>query len=786
MHPNINPHYLNDLNEVQRKAVEWLDGPELVIAGAGSGKTRVLTYKIIHLLAQGYKPYRILALTFTNKAAAEMRQRIESLTGDETARELWMGTFHSIFARILRRHADRLGFTSNYTIYDTSDSKALIKTIIKDMNLDDKEYKPTTVLNTISTAKNALISPIAYRNDRDLMEMDKRARRSRMVDIYEAYTNRCKVSGVMDFDDLLYYTNVLFRDNKDILEHYQEYFQYVLVDEYQDTNFAQHAIITRLCERYHNLCVVGDDAQSIYSFRGANIRNILNMKKGYPDLAIFKLEQNYRSTENIVNAASSLIAKNTMQIPKNVYSTNGAGEKVEVIRCFSDYQEGHAVAAKIQRLRIQQKSNYNDFAILYRTNAQSRILEESLRKVNIPYRIYGGLAFYQRKEVKDAISYFRLTVNPHDDEALKRVINTPSRGIGDKTVGKLVSVALEQQVSIWTVLTHLNRYDIPFNSGTVKKLTAFSSLISSLHELDESGMDAGMLADEIITKSNLMGALLSDSTPENISRRQNIQELLNAAYTFVEERRESGAEPSELSMQQFITTVSLATDSDNEEDPEGKDDQRVTLMTIHSAKGLEFDNIIVVGVEEDLLPSSMSLGSAAEIEEERRLLYVAITRAKRYCMLSFAGSRFLNGQTRTCRASRFLNDMDARFLKFNGSASDIQDFDSDSRARLSFHSPVFTPRPNNVSGWGNRPPRQSNTTVSQTVVSSDSDLDMRLHSASELRVGMNIIHSRFGRGVIRDIHTDSPEHAITVRFGQNDTKKLLLKFAKFSILFDNE
>ena len=650
--------YLSQLNDQQRSAVEYLDGPQLVIAGAGSGKTRVLTYKIVHLLSHGYEPYRIMALTFTNKAAREMRERIERLVGPELARRLWMGTFHSIFARILRQNAERIGFKSSFTIYDAADSKALIKTIIKDMSLDDKIYKPATVQGIISMAKNALVSPERYAADRDLTEADRRARRPLVHEVYRTYCRRCKVAGAMDFDDLLYYTNILLRDNPDVRRHYQEFFRYVLVDEYQDTNFAQHCIVSELCKESNSLTMVGDDAQSIYSFRGANIRNILNLNKAYPTLKIFKLERNYRSTRNIVDAANSLIDKNREQIHKQVFSENEIGSKIEVINCSSDYEEAFLVANRIARLQRETHDSLEEFAVLYRTNAQSRRLEESLRKRNISYRIYGGLSFYQRKEVKDAIAYFRLSVNPDDDEAMRRIINYPARGIGETTVGKILHAAIERSCSMWAVLSNPTEYGLSVNAGTMGRLEKFRSLIDSFIEMNARGDNAYDLATAIIGRTGLLTTLVSDNTPESISKTENIQEILSNVHDFVDDREESG-DAEHVSMTDFLAEVSLATDQDEADTSE----QRVTLMTAHAAKGLEFNNVIVVGVEEDLFPSAMSTDSLSQIEEERRLLYVAITRARRFCMLSYASSRFKNGQTNITQPSRFLRDIDPRYLK---------------------------------------------------------------------------------------------------------------------------
>ena len=585
----MNQDYLSQLNDPQRNAVTYTEGPALVIAGAGSGKTRVLTYKIVHLLHQGYEPWRILALTFTNKAAREMRERIEQLVGAPTASKLWMGTFHSIFARILRTNAERVGYKSSFTIYDTADSKSLVKTIIKDMALDEKIYKPSTVLSAISTAKNALISPEKYVTLQDVMDADKNARRPMTYAIYRTYRNRCVASGAMDFDDLLYYTNLLLRDNPDVLHHYQDFFRYILVDEYQDTNFAQHVIVSQLTRENHSLCVVGDDAQSIYSFRGANIRNILNLRNAYPDLRIFKLEQNYRSTQHIINAANSLIAKNTEQIRKNVFSRNEPGKKVEVVQSYSDFEESFLVANRISQVRMDTGDSFDEFAILYRTNAQSRILEESLRKRNIPYRIFGGLSFYQRKEVKDAIAYFRLSVNPADDEALKRIINFPARGIGETTVAKIVRAAIDNSVSMWSVIENPDTYSLDVNSGTLRKLAGFHDLISSFIEMNEAGNDAETVAKEIIRRTALMSMLLTDRTPESISKQENLSELLAGVKEFVDTRREEGQEET-VTLADFLGDISLATD----QDMDNASAECVTLMTVHAAKGLEFNNIFIV------------------------------------------------------------------------------------------------------------------------------------------------------------------------------------------------
>ncbi|MDO4319187.1 MAG: UvrD-helicase domain-containing protein [Bacteroidales bacterium] len=759
--------YLSQLNDQQRAAVEYIDGPQLVIAGAGSGKTRVLTYKIVHLLANNYEPSRILALTFTNKAAREMRERIEKLVGERTAARLWMGTFHSIFSRILRQNAELIGYTRNYTIYDTSDSRSLIKTIVKDMQLDEKIYKPSTVQNAISMAKNALMSPADYAADRELIQSDVRARRGKTVDIYRVYVERCRVADAMDFDDLLYNTARLLRDNPGVLDHYREFFRYVLVDEFQDTNFAQNMIVTQLTRGIGKLCVVGDDAQSIYSFRGANIRNILEMKRTWTDLLTFKLEQNYRSTQNIINAANSLIAKNSQQIRKAVFSKNDAGERIEVQSGHSDYDEAGLVASRIVVRRAQSGEPYSEFAILYRTNAQSRVLEEALRRRNIPYRIYGGLAFYQRKEIKDALSYFRLAVNPRDDEAIRRAINTPARGIGETTVKKLSASAIEHRVSMWDVLCDPHKYELQVNSGTLKKINGFVGLITDFIDKHRDGADADELAKHIITRTGLLAMYLSDRTPESISKQENLQELLKSAHDFVADRREEGLGDNP-SMADFLADVSLATDQDTDDDSQPSDS--VTLMTIHSAKGLEFSNIFVVGVEEELLPSSMSTGSAEEVEEERRLFYVAITRAKKFCMLSYASSyRYRNGQPTTPRPSRFLKDIDGRYLNYTyGSRESYSDDD------FGVRRPTISVSPSTS---------VSRQTSTSTSIPKQNPAPAGVnHRIGDLKVGMRIAHSRFGKGTIEKLDTKEIGDIAIVNFDNSGSKQLLLKFAQFDII----
>ncbi len=783
---SIDENYLSRLNEPQRRAVEYLGGASLVIAGAGSGKTRVLTYKIIHLLHNGFEPYRILALTFTNKAAKEMRERIEKLVGQSTASKLWMGTFHSIFLRILRQNADRIGFRRDFTIYDASDSKALIKTIIKDMGLDDKIYKVSSVQNVISMAKNALISPEQYAVNRELMDADRRGRKGEIVNIYRTYRQRCHIAQAMDFDDILYFTNLLLRDNPDVRAHYREYFKYILVDEYQDTNFAQHLIVAQLTNEDENFCVVGDDAQSIYSFRGANIKNILNLKKSYPNLQIFKLEQNYRSTQNIINAANSLIEKNVHQIPKKVYSCNDIGLPVEIVKNYSDLIESVAVAQSISNRRKLTGDSFEDFAVLYRTNAQSRILEESLRKQNIPYRIYGGLSFYQRKEVKDVISYFRLSVNPDDDEALRRIINTPGRGIGETTINKLVKAAMDNGVSVWQILNRLDEELVSVNSGTRRKLEAFRDMIAGFVSRNQQGLQADELAVVIIRESQLLSSLLHDNTPENISRQENIQEVLNGVKEYVGNLIEDGSaeeNPSVVLMGAYLSQVSLLTDQD-QKDADAQAEERVTLMTVHAAKGLEFNNIIIVGAEEELFPSAMSSGSLSEIEEERRLMYVAITRAKNYCMISYAESRYRNGQTVMAQPSRFIREIDSKFVRRPfGNRFDNNRFNPVERYRDSFHS---TPTRQTSTSRTSAPSFQSkaSSAVASTKSSMPSSVsgEFSVHAANELSEGMKIRHERFGDGKIVSVDTSGQNARIVVAFDSLDTKTLLLKFARFQIL----
>lgn len=774
--------YLNKLNESQREAVEYNEGPSLVIAGAGSGKTRVLTYKIAYLVHLGLAPQSILALTFTNKAAREMKERIAAITGDQTARRLWMGTFHSIFSRILRYEAEHIGYPSNFTIYDTTDSKSLLKAIIKEMQLDDKVYRLGMVQSRISNAKNALVTWKAYEQSKELMQHDIDSKVPLLREIYKRYQNRCQQAGAMDFDDLLLQTNILFRDHPQVLEKYRSFFQFVLVDEYQDTNFAQHLIVQRLCEQYRRICVVGDDAQSIYSFRGANIDNILQFKNQYPGCRIFKLERNYRSTQNIVNAANSLIHKNKEQIHKNVYSEKEEGSKVRISASYSDYEEGYAVASAINELRLRKDYDYADFAILYRTNAQSRILEEALRKRGIPYKIYGGLSFYQRKEIKDIISYLRLIVNPHDEEAFKRVINYPSRGIGDTTVGKVISAATDNNVSLWTVLNAPVDYALPINSGTAKKLTDFREMIERFIE-QNTRLSAEEMAAIVVKESGIVSSLFQDRSVEGISKQENLQELLKGIAEFCELRREEGVE--QVSLADFLSEVSLLTDQDNDKDEQAN---KVTMMTVHAAKGLEFKNVFVVGLEEELFPSSMSKDNPRAVEEERRLFYVAITRAEENCVLTYAKSRFRNGQSAMCSPSRFLKDIDVRFLDVPADSS----ADTFAAARERFQRPAFTspfqqPRavekeePSFISPVAQAQQRQRLTKV-ETTTSTPASSSAPASDLSGLRVGAKVRHDRFGEGEVIAIEGDGGNAKATVAFTHFGQKQLLLKFARLTII----
>ncbi len=769
---DINYNYLDLLNDQQREAVVYKDGPALVIAGAGSGKTRVLTYKIVDLLRSGYEPWRILALTFTNKAAREMKERIRDVVGEKVASRLKMGTFHSVFLRILRQHAEEIGFKPSFTIYDTSDSRSLLKSIIKEMQLDEKIYKPATIHSVISNAKNALIDADQYLQDADNYNADKKAKRPLTGQIYKAYCERCKRADAMDFDDILVYMNILLRDFPDIRRHYQEFFRYILVDEYQDTNFAQHLIISQLAALHKHLCVVGDDAQSIYSFRGANIGNILNMERRYPGLRIFKLERNYRSTQNIINAAGSLIDKNTRQMKKNVYSENDEGERVKILSTYSDIEEAYLVANMISKSRLSCHDSYEDYAVLYRTNAQSRALEESLRKRNIAYRIYGGLSFYQRKEIKDAVCYFRLAINPDDDEALRRIINYPARGIGETTMKKLSEAATASNVSIWQVLQDPVAKGVAVNSGTLKKLASFRDMVQEFIDDNAKGSDAYELGQLIFNRSSILTVLNHDNTPESISKQENLKELLAGLKDFVDSRQEEGNERT--GMQEFLSDVMLATDQDSSDET---NDEKVTLMTCHAAKGLEFKHVYVVGVEEELLPSAMSMNSTDEVEEERRLLYVAMTRAKETCALTYAKTRFRNGQTVQTRPSRFLSEISKKYVQMETSS----DF-SDAAQPSSFVNPMerynsFRPAAKrSFSSSYDMPRRPAAASVSKGKPMAGT------HTPEEVPVGTRIVHPKLGEGVVTKLDFVMGEGVITVKFNQAGDKKLYLRFAQFNLL----
>lgn len=782
------PDYIEELNEGQRNAVLYNDGPSLVIAGAGSGKTRVLTYKIAYLLENGYQPWNILALTFTNKAAREMKERIARQMGPERARHLWMGTFHSMFLRILHVEAGHIGFTSQFTIYDTADSKSLIRSIIKEMGLDEKVYKPGMVQARISNAKNHLVSPAGYANNKEAYEGDRTAKVPALRDIYQRYWERCRRADAMDFDDLLFYTFLLFRDHPEVLARYQEQFRYILVDEYQDTNFAQHSIVLQLAKNHQHVCVVGDDAQSIYSFRGADIDNILYFTKVYPDTKVFKLEQNYRSTQTIVRAANSLIEKNQWQIRKEVFSEKEKGEAIGVYQAYSDVEEGDIVVNKIAELRREKRYAYSDFAILYRTNAQSRIFEEAMRKRSMPYRIYGGLSFYQRKEIKDVIAYFRLIVNPNDEEAFKRIINYPARGIGDTTVGKIIAAATGHNVSLWTVLCEPLAYGLNFNKGTVGKLQAFRELISAFIT-DAAEKNAYEIGADIIRQSGIINDVCQDNSPENLSRKENIEELVNGMSDFCAQRQEEG-KPNVL-LGDFLSEVSLLTDQDSDKDG---DDEKITLMTVHSAKGLEFKNVFVVGMEENLFPSGMVGDSPRALEEERRLFYVAITRAEEHCFLSYAKTRFRYGKMEFGSPSRFLKDIDIRFLRLPQDAGMFRRVEEEAAAFRRENARGFAPDREDAPYGGKervsvRPKQQI---IAPTVprnlkrvapsANTASTSPSAGGSANCVQQGQLIEHERFGLGEVLKVEGEGDNAKATIRFKNAGDKQLLLRFARFKVL----
>ena len=782
--------YIEELNESQRAAVLYGDGPSLVIAGAGSGKTRVLTYKIAYLLENGYNPWNILALTFTNKAAREMKERIARQVGEQRARFLWMGTFHSVFSRILRAEASHIGFTSQFTIYDSADSKSLIRSIIKEMGLDEKTYKPGSVQARISNAKNHLVSPSGYAANKEAYEGDLAAKMPAIRDIYSRYRERCRQAGAMDFDDLLVYTYILFRDFPDVLARYREQFRYVLVDEYQDTNYAQHSIVLQLTKENQRVCVVGDDAQSIYSFRGADIDNILYFTKIYPDTKVFKLEQNYRSTQTIVCAANSLIEKNERQIPKEVFSEKERGEAIGVFQAYSDVEEGDIVTNKIAQLRREHDYEYSDFAILYRTNAQSRVFEEALRKRGMPYKIYGGLSFYQRKEIKDIIAYFRLVVNPNDEEAFKRIINYPARGIGDTTVGKIITAATDNNVSLWTALCEPITYGLSINKGTHTKLQDFRALIEQFMA-DVIVKNAYEIGTEIIRQSGIINEVCQDNSPENLSRKENIEELVNGMNDFCAMRQEEGN--TNVSLIDFLSEVSLLTDQDSDKEGDG---EKVTLMTVHSAKGLEFRNVFVVGMEENLFPSGMAGDSPRAMEEERRLFYVAITRAEEHCFLSFAKTRFRYVKMEFGSPSRFLRDIDTRFLQLpqeaalgrsidEGAGRFRREMEEGYSRRSSFER--FSARSSADRPERERPKAQIIAPTVPRNLKKVSGTMLSPSSASGAGVagvqpGQTIEHERFGLGEVIRVEGTGDNAKATIHFRNAGDKQLLLRFARFKVI----
>ena len=788
--------FLNQLNDSQRKAVEYCDGPALVIAGAGSGKTRVLTYKIAYLLSQGVKPWNILALTFTNKAANEMKQRIGALIGQDMARKLNMGTFHSVFSRILRVEAAVLGYAPNFTIYDEGDSRSLIKAIIKEMQLDDKIYKPSTISSRISMAKNHLILPAEYALTENLMTRDKEQHMPSMLSVYSAYCERCRKANAMDFDDLLTNTYALFNNNEDIRLKYADRFKYILVDEYQDTNHVQQKIVWQLSKENLRVCAVGDDAQSIYAFRGANIDNIFNFQKQFPGTQLFKLEQNYRSTQSIVQAANSLIRHNERQIPKDVFSKNDKGEKLTLKAAYSDKEEALIVCNEIKRIRKSEHCGYGDFAVLYRTNSQSRSFEEAMRKASIPYKIYGGLSFYQRKEIKDVIAYFRMVVNPDDEEAFKRIINYPKRGIGDTTVTKIVGLASAKEVSLWRVICEPERYGLSVSKATLKKIEDFKQLI--LGFIDKLiTADAYTLSVELAKTSGISADIYTDNSPENLSRQENLEELFGSIQDFVESRKEEGR-PHETGLADFLKEVSLQTDIESDTDDD--DSSRVSLMTIHSAKGLEFPTVFIVGLEENIFPSLMSTNSKREIEEERRLFYVAITRAERHCILTYAKSRYRYGRMEFQTPSRFLNDINPNLIKTDGTSgfsANSRPMDSDFRKSgfLQNRNPVASqfkadPKMREV-------PHNEESAVNETfsprfkrlynLSAGNSRSNKTIsHSENSAMAGLKedcvIEHERFGMGKVIRLEGAGENLKATVQFENAGTKQLLVKFARFKVV----
>lgn len=755
-------NYLETLNPQQLAAVEHTEGPSMVIAGAGSGKTRVLTFRIAYLIENGVDPFNILALTFTNKAAREMKSRIADIIGDSEAKNISMGTFHSVFARILRHHSNKIGYPSNFTIYDTQDSRSLLKTIIKELKLDDKVYKPNLVHGRISAAKNSLVSAAQYEANTELIANDRQSGKPRLFEIYKAYEKRCFKAGAMDFDDLLFKTNILLKEHEDVLHFYQHKFRYILVDEYQDTNYAQYLIVKKLASVFQNICVVGDDAQSIYSFRGANIENILNFQNDYPECRVFKLEQNYRSTQTIVNAANSIIARNKDQIKKTVWTSNDEGNLIKVVRTLTDNEEGKVVVDMIYETKVNEQASNSDFAILYRTNAQSRAFEESLRKLNLPYKIYGGLSFYQRKEIKDLLAYFRLTANPQDEEALKRVINYPKRGIGNTTVEKIIVAASHFEVSLWDIISKPQEFHIGLPSSTQNRINAFVTAIDS-YRVQLEKEDAYELAQTIAQSSGILKELYDDKSPEGVARYENIQALLAGIKEF-----SAGVDEGTTAyLNDFMADVALLTDADEEND---EDADKITLMTIHASKGLEFPYVFVVGLEENLFPSQLALNSRAELEEERRLFYVALTRAEKRATLSYATSRYRWGNLITSEPSRFIEEIEDGFLDImnpsRGAGRSLNQVNLEKRTGLS-QKTIFKSKQNlkKVSDITSKATSNAGKTADQL----------------ELKVGYNVKHERFGQGKVVGLEGSPPVKA-TVFFPGVGNKQLLLKFARLEVV----
>ena len=796
-------HFLDELNSIQFEAAKSTEGPVMIIAGAGSGKTRVLTYRIAHLIEKNVDTFNILALTFTNKAAKEMKERIAKIIGHSEAKNLWMGTFHSVFAKILRIEAEKIGYPNNFTIYDTEDSKSVIKEILKQFNLDDKIYKPSLVLNRISDAKNKLISPQHYQNNILTQQEDQNSRKPLLGQIYATYQKRNFKTGAMDFDDLLYQTNVLLRDFPDVLLKYQNKFRYISVDEYQDTNFSQYLIIKQLAARFQNICVVGDDAQSIYAFRGANIQNILNFEKDYPDLKTYKLEQNYRSTKTIVAAANQIIANNKDQFKKTVFTENEEGYLLKVIKANTDNEEGQKIANHIFETKAQNQIMNSDFAILYRTNAQSRSFEEALRKLNIAYKIYGGISFYQRKEIKDLLSYFRLIINNSDDESIKRIINYPARGIGQTTIDKLTVAALEHDISLWMVISNLKDFNLGINAGISTKINDFVTQIKSFNLL-LAYKDAYELANQIAVSCGIVKELYNDKTPEGVSRYENIQELLNGIKDFVEQPRtpqenelneviKSVIDPSNSTefnqetdyslktLDEFMQEITLLTNVDKEDD---KDGDKVSLMTVHAAKGLEFKYVYIVGLEENLFPSQLSISSRSDLEEERRLFYVAITRAEKQAVLSFATMRYRFGNITYCEPSRFINEIDDKYLDYP--KENIQKkFSDDSfggfrtnylkNNKLDENALTNNEKTNVITF---NPSNKKLIKINSNLSSSSSILDTKLNK--NLIAGDWVLHDKFGKGQISVLEGNWPETKANILFENVGQKSLLLKFARLN------